>query len=279
MKKFLRRFKFLRDVKRVINAHRLSQPTKPVSVGRHFFWPEGATGVVSLSYDDGLTNHLEVVAPVLEVAGLRGTFYAHIMSDEFQKDQAGWRALAARGHEVGNHTVFHPCRNNPGIHPEFDLRRYGERRWCKEIELANWLLGQLDGQAERTFGNTCWDNWIGPDDAQICLEQLIARYFPAARGEQTGRPVDPKSFNRYNLGTASADGKTFAELQPFIEAAVRDGQWLILTLHGIGAGSHTLFMEPADHQALVDWLAANRRRIWTAPVLAVSRHLLQHVKY
>lgn len=278
MKQFLRRFKLLREIKQVFHEHRISLPAKPVSAGNFFTWPDGMSGAVSLTYDDGLRNHLELVAPALEAAGLRGTFYVHITSEDFQKDTAGWRAAAARGHELGNHTVFHPCRNNPCVHSDFDLRGYGERRWCREMELANWILGQTDGQAERTFGNTCWDNWIGPDDSRVCLEQLMPGMFPAARGEKTDRPVDPKSFNRYNLGTVGADGMTFAELQPFIEAAVRDGQWLILTFHGVGQGSHTLFMATAEHQLLLEWLAANRRRIWTAPVLAVSRHLLKFVK-
>jgi peptidoglycan/xylan/chitin deacetylase (PgdA/CDA1 family) len=267
----------LRAAKRAVHARQLRHPAPPVAVGASFAWPQGAAGAVSLSYDDGLANHVEVVAPGLEAAGLRGTFYPHIMSEDFQKNPPAWRAVAAHGHELGNHTCFHPCRAQPGSPRDFDLTNYTERRWCAEIELANWSLAQLDGQSERTFGNTCWDNWLGPEDAPICLEQLVPKYFPAARGERKDAAVNPREFNPFNLGTRCADGATFAQVRAVIEAAMRDGHWLILTLHGVGKGSHSLFMEGDEHRALTDWLAQNRARIWTAPVRDVARQLLNHV--
>lgn len=264
----------LRRAKKAIHHGRLAHPVRPISVDRSFAWPGGASGAVSLTYDDGLACHFQRVAPQLEVAGLRGTFYPHVMSDDFRKQPDAWRAIAAHGHELGNHTVFHPCRNNPGISPEFDLRHYGERRWCAEMELANWILNQMDGQSERTFGNTCWDNWIGSDEKPICLEQLIARYFVAARGERRERGVNPRSFNPYNLGTICADATVFEKLKARIEDAVSAGEWLIFSMHGVGGSSSGQCIHEDDHQRLVDWLVANGKRIWTAPLRTVVKHLL-----
>jgi len=266
-----------RRAKKAIHDHRLRRQVPSVSVGTDFAWPAGAAGAVSLTYDDGIANHFQHVAPALSAAGLRGTFYAHVMSEDFRNNTDSWRAVTARGHELGNHTVFHPCRANPGITRDFDLRGYTEKRWCAEIELANWILGQVDNQTERTFGNTCWDNWLGPDENRICLEQLAARYFPAARGERNDLPVNPRSFNRYNLGTRSADGEKFSTLQDAIESAVSRGEWLIFTMHGVGQGTNSLFIADAEHRALIDWLAANRQRIWTAPVVEVSKYLLNSI--
>ncbi|NBV22699.1 MAG: hypothetical protein EBS05_12385 [Proteobacteria bacterium] len=269
----------LRRVKRTVlpPGRSLGKTSKPISVGKGFAWPDGALGAVSLTYDDGLANHLELVAPELEHAGLRGTFYAHGMSGLLARREA-WHALVARGHELGNHTLFHPCRSNPNILPDFDLRNYGEHRWCKEMELANQLLELVDGQRERTFGNTCWDNWIGPDDRQICLEQLVPRLFLAARGERTDEAVDPRSFTPFNLGTRCADGETFAGLRQNIEAAIGGGGWLILTLHGVGAGTHSLYLETTEHRQLLDWLASQRTRIWTAPLKNIAKHLIQSAR-
>ncbi len=264
----------LRRAKKELRARQLAQPMKPLAVGADFVWPDGAAGAVSLTYDDGLECHYEKVAPQLEQADVRGTFYPHGMAEDFRNHTSAWRELAARGHELGNHTLFHPCRNNPGIGPEFDLRQYGERRWCNEMELANWMLEQVDGQTERTFGNTCWDNWIGPDEKPICLEQLIPKFFRAARGECTGAAVNPRCFNPYNLGTMSADGMDFETLQKKITTAAGAGQWLILSAHGVGAGTHKLFMSDANHECLLEWLEENRPRIWTAPLKTVVKHLL-----
>jgi peptidoglycan/xylan/chitin deacetylase (PgdA/CDA1 family) len=266
----------LRWAKRAVlqPSRRLGKTSKPIGVGNFFSWPNGAEGAVSLTYDDGLANHLDLVAPELERAGLRGTFYAHVMSADFRQRTEAWRQVASRGHELGNHTLFHPCRGNPGSNSDFDLRHYGEQRWCREVELANWILEQVDGQQERTFGNTCWDNWIGPEEKKICLEQLIPPHFIAARGERTDEGVKPGSFTPYNLGTRSADGETFAALKERIETTVSTAGWLILTMHGVGKKSHSLFIEEAEHRQLLAWLAANRQRIWTAPLKEIARHLL-----
>ena len=74
-----------------------------------FPWPNGAKAAVVLSYDDGVDVHLDYVAPDLEAAGLRGTFFVPGHSESLAKRFPEWRALAARGHELGNHAIFHPC--------------------------------------------------------------------------------------------------------------------------------------------------------------------------
>src|SRR3954470_638734 len=42
---------------------------------RTFPWPGSARAAVSLTYDDGLASHIEVVGPALEKHHLRGTFF------------------------------------------------------------------------------------------------------------------------------------------------------------------------------------------------------------
>ena len=74
-----------------------------------FRWPNGAKAAVCLTYDDGVDIHLDHAAPDLEAVNLRGTFYVPGHSRSLYERMDEWRALAARGHEIGNHTVFHPC--------------------------------------------------------------------------------------------------------------------------------------------------------------------------
>ena len=64
--------------------------------------------LVSLTFDDGRDEHLDVAMPLLEEHGLRGTFYVNVGSEAFTRRHRDWPAAAARGHELGNHTVFHP---------------------------------------------------------------------------------------------------------------------------------------------------------------------------
>jgi peptidoglycan-N-acetylglucosamine deacetylase len=196
-------------------------------------WPKGCRAAISLSYDDGIINHHQHVAPQLEAHKLRGTFYAPLNSDLMQNALA-WRKLAKNGHELGNHSVFHPCwsiqeRYADWLPEDFNLVDYDEERWLDEMTTANRALALVDGKSERTFGNTCFDNYMGPEDKPICLEPLIKQCFSAARGEDTGKPVNLDAINFFNLGTIWADDRKFADFRPELAQLIESGGWIIYT--------------------------------------------------
>lgn len=240
-------------------------------------WPKGCQAAVSLTYDDGIPNHYQVVAPQLEAHGMRGTFYVPLKSDVMQNPIA-WRDLAKKGHELGNHTVFHPCwsiqkRHAGWLPDEFNSEHYTAERWIDEVKTANQALSLVDGRQERTYGNTCFDNFIGPETDPICLEPIIAQVFAAARGENTMRPVefDPLNFN--NLGTVWSDRRSFGDFALDFARILDTNGWVIYTFHGVGEGSHELFIDLVEHTRLLEFLRDNRERIWTAPVIDVVNHL------
>lgn len=70
---------------------------------------------ISLTYDDGLKEHIDLVAPELEKRGLRGSFWIIGnkigAKDSKHGDRMTYeelRELHRRGHEVGSHTWSHP---------------------------------------------------------------------------------------------------------------------------------------------------------------------------
>jgi len=236
-------------------------------------WPKGSRAAVSLTYDDGIPNHPQFVAPPLEAHGLRGTFYAPLKSDLMQNPLA-WRAMAARGHELGNHSVFHPCWSVQGkydswLPDDFNLVHYDEERWLDEINTANQALALVDGRSERTFGNTCFDNYLGPEDEPVCLEPLIAQAFVAARGEDTGRPVDLVKINFNNLGTIWGDRRAFGDFTGELQGLLDSGGWVIYTFHGVGEEAHQHHINAGEHQRLLEFLRDSAKQIWTAPVIDV----------
>lgn len=240
-------------------------------------WPEGRLGAVSLTYDDALPCHFESVAPQLEEAGLRGTFNLITGRAGFFEYVAHWRQMAAQGHELGNHTVFHPCRSDPTsprpLHDAgYNLAAYSERRFRDELTVANWMLAQVDGRSQRTYANTCHHTTLGFGEAEQPIEPILAEYFVAARGRLTDQPVNLAQADPMNLGTARADMRTFVALQAEIESVVQAGGWIIYTIHGVGEGSHKWHMLTEEHQQLVTWLGQQRARIWTAPMLEVASH-------
>ena len=130
------------------------------------------TATISLTFDDGLDAHLDVAMPVLEQAGLRGTFYVDIRSTSLGRRGGEWREAAARGHELGNHSLLHPA-----VPPS--LKELGETdtlalpgatfvtltqqgdRMRMELEVANNVLRALDGRTERTYAFPCSNPILG----------------------------------------------------------------------------------------------------------------------
>ncbi|HTP00206.1 MAG TPA: polysaccharide deacetylase family protein [Anaerolineales bacterium] len=244
-----------------------------------FAWPDRFQGAVSLTYDDGLPIHCSVVDPLLREHSLRATFYPMTQSD-LRLHPTDWRELAAAGHELGNHTVFHPCRQNP-VHPHawlderYDLRTYTPAQLRAELEAANLVLHLLDGETERSYGNTCCDTSFGRDEQPI--EPLLSDLFIAARGALTNRIARPtRQLDLYNIGCIDAAGYSLADLQGVCEQARVTGGWAVLMIHGVGAGTHELYVDSDVHRRFIQWLA-RQDAIWTSPVRNIAAYVREQL--
>ena len=74
----------------------------------------GKKAAVVLTYDDALNVHLDNAIPLLDSLGLKGTFYLTAFAQGSKDRIADWRKAATNGHEMGNHTLFHPCVGGTG---------------------------------------------------------------------------------------------------------------------------------------------------------------------
>jgi sialate O-acetylesterase len=240
---------------------------------KQVFWPTGRRCAVSITYDDALPVHYKVAGPALESRGLRGTFYLNVAGGP-STDTLPWRELASQGHELGNHSVFHPCRRDARgrswVGRDFDLRRYTNKRFLQEIRLANTFLSLVDGLSERTYAYTCFDTHLGRWPNKQPIAQLIRSDFIAARGGRTEKPiVISRELDLMNLGGFLADGLSEPSLFDTITMTRNQGGWLILVIHGIGSGTHESFIETSIHDALIDFLTA--MDIWVAPTVTIAK--------
>src|SRR5688572_20806501 len=69
----------------------------------------GRRCAVVLTYDDALNVHLDNVVPILDSLSFRATFYLSGYSKGCRERLADWRVAATAGHELANHSLFHPC--------------------------------------------------------------------------------------------------------------------------------------------------------------------------
>ncbi|MGB2734179.1 MAG: polysaccharide deacetylase family protein, partial [Saprospiraceae bacterium] len=124
----------------------------------------GKKCAVAITYDDALNVHLDHALPLLDSLGLKATFYLTTYTPAFKNRMFEWKAVAAEGHELGNHTLFHPCLGGtPGrswVRPEYDMSTYTIRRMSDEIRMTNVMLEAIDGLKKRTFAYTCGDMMV-----------------------------------------------------------------------------------------------------------------------
>lgn len=241
-----------------------------------FAWPAGKRGALCLTYDDCLPVHRELVAPLLHQHGITGTFYIPTARTDLFAHVDGWRAVAAMGHELGNHSIWHPCWREPSappnwVIPEYNLANYTERRFRDELLVADRILGLIDGQPLRTYGNTCHHRHVGAD-RDTCIDSAIRAVCLAGRGEARQALADPLLVDLGNIGNQAGDGKTLDQLQAVAERARTENAWAILTIHGVGADTHGLHLHELVHQGFVAWLA-EQTDLWCASVRNVAHHV------
>jgi peptidoglycan/xylan/chitin deacetylase (PgdA/CDA1 family) len=119
---------------------------------------------VVLTYDDALNVDLTNAIPALDSLGLKATFYISDYFGGLNSQILKWRSAVANGHELGNHTVYHPCEGGRAgrefVKPDYDLKYYTVRRITDEIKTMNVILKAIDGKTKRTFAYPCSDTKV-----------------------------------------------------------------------------------------------------------------------
>src|SRR2546423_13100266 len=75
-----------------------------------FAWPEGKQAALSLSFDDARMSQVDSGTALLNKFGIKATFF--VVPSAVEESIDGWRQAVANGHEIGNHSLTHPCTGN-----------------------------------------------------------------------------------------------------------------------------------------------------------------------
>lgn len=268
------------------------------SSGGTFVWPDQKIAAVSLTYDDGLDGQLKYVVPVLDTAGLKGTFFLasfqgvdHVWAlpnttDPLNMRHQAWQAVLASGHELASHTLYHPCdNNNPGWQPaDYDPMRMGE-----ELDESIARLMRLGAQAPFTFAFPCSGDkrGIGPEGSEMSYAPLVAERFMAARVSDSG-VADPLAVDLQEVSLFGTTDATGPELIAHVDEAIAAGGWTVFIFHGVGPEApncdintydldacalNYLCTPDAAHQELVAYLESKQTEVWTATFKDVATHI------
>jgi hypothetical protein len=225
----------------------LTQTSQPVS--RPSF-PGQRQAAVALTYDDALGSQLEVAIPQLDAAGLKGTFF--LTGRQVGQNVPRWRAAAAKGHELANHTVNHPCaRGTYEMPAQYTSEAYTVDVLLSEINVMNGFLQAMDGKPAHSLATPCEQNLAGGED-----------YLgPAQKAHAASHIRDHRTMPGSVLYTSfvSTSG---ADMITWVETVQRAGAAGVVVFHGVG-GDY-LNVSGDAHQQLIAYLKAHDREIWTA---------------
>jgi len=235
-------------------------------------WNNKKAAIV-LTYDDAVNQHLDNAIPVLDSLGLKATFYITGYSSSIRERMNEWRKPAANGHELGNHTLYHPCVGGAGrewVSPDYDMSKYTLRRMVDETRMNNVFLQALDGKTKRTFAFTCGDMKIGDSSfiGQLKNDFVAAR---AVRAEM--HTID--KVDLYNVDCYYVNGQTAAQMIEWAKKAIETKSLLVILFHGVGGGNALNVLLP-EHRRFLQWLKANEKDCWVAPMIAVAEYIKKY---
>ena len=231
----------------------------------------GKKCAVVLTYDDALNVHLDNAVPLLDSLGLKGTFYLTAFAPGGKQRITDWKKAAADGHELGNHTLFHPCTGNTAgrewVKPDYDLSKYTVQRMVDETRMTNVFLQALDGKTKRTFAYTCGDMKIG-DSSFI---NNLKNDFIAARAVRN-EMHKINEIDLYNIDCYAVNGETGEQMINWVKKAMETQSLLVILFHGVG-GEHSLNVSLPAHRELLQYLKQNEKDVWIAPMLEVAEQI------
>ncbi|MDH5241505.1 MAG: TSUP family transporter [Gammaproteobacteria bacterium] len=238
--------------------------TRPAMAEETITWPNGATVAVSLSYDDALDSQLDHAIPALNKYSINASFYLTLAHPSVYSRLPAWRAAAAAGHELGNHTIYHGCSaGKPGrewVAPHLDLDKRTVADVVAEVTMANTMLHAIDGRESRTYTPPCSDEMVGGEN----YLDVVAPMFVAMKSRDEGMPTGSSLL-------FFPSGNTGAELIRMVTEHRQSGALVNLLFHGVG-GDH-LSVTPEAHEELLQYLATNRDIYWVDSYINIMSYV------
>ncbi|MBM4031443.1 MAG: polysaccharide deacetylase [Planctomycetes bacterium] len=235
-----------------------------------FPWPAGKRAAVSLTFDDARLSQVDRGLAILDARGVKATFY--VSPANLARRLEGWRAAVAAGHEIGNHTMTHPCSGNFPFARANALEDCTLERMETELLNANAECDRLLGVVPTTFAYPCGQSFVGRGESLKSYIPLVAKHFIVGRGAFSEIHNDPSFCDLAHVTGLDADGKSFEQLKGMVDRAADAGAWLVLFGHDVGEGGHQVTRADAL-DALCRYCREEANGIWIDTVAAIGRYV------
>ncbi|MBD0350807.1 MAG: polysaccharide deacetylase family protein [Flavisolibacter sp.] len=248
----------------------LSKVMAAQQVKSTFQWPAGKQFAVSLTFDDARISQVEAGTELLDRYGVKATFY--VVPSGVKQRLEGWKKAVASGHEIGNHSLNHPCTGNFSWARQKALEDYTLKKMRYELLSANDSIQQWLGVTPQQFAYPCGQTFIGRGRNTKSYVPLVAKLFVTGRGWLSEGPNDPVFCDFAQLTGMEMDGKDFEQILPLLQQAKASGQWLVLAGHEMGdSGTQTTRLTML--KKLIEYAQDPANGIWIAPVGTVAKYI------
>ena len=199
-----------------------------------FQWPAVKKMGLSLTFDDARQSQVDKGIPLLDKYNVKATFY--LSPDNMKQRSEGWKKAVSNGHDIGNHSLLHPCSGNFAWSRDKALEDYTLQRMSKELDSASKLIKETLGFQPVSFAYPCGQKFVGRGNMTKSYIPLISEKFETGRGWRDEGPNDPAFCDMSQLNGMELDGKSFEQIKNLIEEAKNNGSWLVLAGHEMDEG-------------------------------------------
>jgi peptidoglycan-N-acetylglucosamine deacetylase len=237
-----------------------------------FRWPGDKRVAVSLTFDDARLSQIDRGLDLLDPSGVKVTFY--VSPDNVEKRLAGWKRAVASGHEIGNHTLTHPCSGNLAWSAKNPLENYTLEQISQQVDQADAEIQRLLGVRMVTFAYPCGQKFVGRGRGQKTYVPIIAGKFLVGRGWYDDYTNDPTFCDLANAGGTVFDNMDYIEMVNLISKAAEQRRWIIFVGHEIGERG-PFITDATALAALCRYVKEPANGIWVDTVANIGKYIQQ----
>lgn len=194
---------------------------------------------VSFTYDDGVIDHYTLVAPHLEAAGIRGTFWIVGTYPDNKEARMTWdkiKEMSDHGHEISNHSWTHSRMNT-------------------------WTADEIRQDLAKTDSAIALHTGKKPRTAALPFNDFRGEILPVS---QEGRVAVRTYQTGQGQGRAFGKGgrySTLASMKKWLQKTIDDGEWGVTMTHGIHEGWDT-WEDPQVYWDFIDYCSTRAGEVW-----------------
>ena len=245
-----------------------SQKTNPQKQN-NFKWPDNSKAAISLTFDDSRISQLDLGIPILDKYDVKATFY--VVGDLFKQRSDDWKRAVKNGHEVGNHSLTHPCTGSYSFSHKNSLENFTLEKMKRELVEASEIIQRLIGVKPVSFAYPCGQKFVGRGKSLKSYVPLVAETFHTGRGFRDEMPNAPDFCDPAQLLGMEFDQMNVEQTMQLISKTIKLGGWLILCGHEVGESGYQT-VHTSTLEELCKYASISENGIWIDTVENIGEY-------